>query len=529
MQKIRIDFDNPGLPQHISAVENDSQSRFFQATLYENGKAYTAPEGATYSIMYHGFGPQNQGWYDTINDGAGKRAACKASGNVVTCEIARQALQVPGHVSIVLCVTTGKGYMLKSWPIECDCKNDRYDSTVEIQSFFYITQVSNADWTQAIQAWENLKNTIDPTLSVSGKAADAAKVGEAVGKVKEDLGALNINDFDNTAVVSDKLNGVFINSSTGKEKISTGFIASGWIEVEENTTIVILEHFSIIGTTNVGLAFYDKTAIYISGVEYVKDTPTIALTPLNAKYMRFTVDASKKDTYKVYSIPTHNYFVRTEDYVPYIPKKYDYSYDAIGDSLTYGFIGFEGGVQKRLETPYPEKVKELLGLKTVYNNGQTGTTVANDIDKMGTYYPMSNDKRIEAYQSAAIVSVMGGVNDADKNVAIGSLNCGDETTFYGGYQKLIEALMNKTYLLLFIIVPPFSSINFNKATVIANATKEIANYYSIPVLDLFAIGKLCSTTKSTFTVDGTHFNQEYVNKIVAPYIANFIKENLVNE
>lgn len=190
MQKIRIDFDNPGLPQHISAVENDSQSRFFQATLYENGKAYTAPEGAAYSIMYRGFGPQNEGWYDTINDGAGKRAACTASGNVVTCEIARQALQVPGHVSIVLCVTTGKGYMLKSWPIECDCKNDRYDSTVEIQSFFYITQVSNADWNRIIQALEELKNTIDPTLSLSGKAADAAKVGEAVGQLKEDIGDL---------------------------------------------------------------------------------------------------------------------------------------------------------------------------------------------------------------------------------------------------------------------------------------------------------------------------------------------------
>lgn len=187
MQKIRIDFDNPGLPQHISAVENDSQSRFFQATLYENGKAYTAPEGASYSIMYRGFGPQNQGWYDTINDGAGKRAACKASGNVVTCEIARQALQVPGHVSIVLCVTTGKGYMLKSWPIECDCKNDRYDSTAEIQSFFYVTQISNESWTQAIQAVEELKNTIDPTLSLSGKAADAKATGDAIRGVRDDL------------------------------------------------------------------------------------------------------------------------------------------------------------------------------------------------------------------------------------------------------------------------------------------------------------------------------------------------------
>ena len=203
MQKIRIDFDNPGLPQHISAVENDSQSRFFQATLYENGKAYTAPEGATYSIMYRGFGPQNQGWYDTINDGAGKRAACAVSGNVVTCEIARQALQVPGHVSIVLCVTTGKGYMHKSWPIECDCKNDRYDSTAEIASFFYITQVSNADWNRAIQALEELENIIDPTLSLSGKAADAKATGDAVGEIKEDL-VKSVNKYS----VSDALNDV---------------------------------------------------------------------------------------------------------------------------------------------------------------------------------------------------------------------------------------------------------------------------------------------------------------------------------
>ena len=236
MQKIRIDFDNPGLPQHISAVENDSQSRFFQATLYENGKAYTAPEGATYSIMYRGFGPQNQGWYDTINDGAGKRSACAVSGNVVTCEIARQALQVPGHVSIVLCVTTGKGYMLKSWPIECDCKNDRYDSTVEIQSFFYITQVTNANWTQAIQAWENLKDAIDSTLSVSGKAADAAKVGEAVNaeaerakgvesQIKENLRNLNKEKLDSNVVYEVGDDGEIVSSTKMMDISGNGEIA----------------------------------------------------------------------------------------------------------------------------------------------------------------------------------------------------------------------------------------------------------------------------------------------------------------
>lgn len=180
MQTIKIDFDNPGLPQRLDVVENDAQSRFFKAVLYKDGKAYAAPSGATYSIMYRGFGPQNEGWYDTINDGAGKRSACSVSGNVVTCEIAHQALRVPGHVSVVLCVTGSNGYMLHGWPIDCNCRNDNYTGGTLVESFFYITQITNADWTSAIKTWEELKNMIDPTLSLSGKAADAAKVGEAV-------------------------------------------------------------------------------------------------------------------------------------------------------------------------------------------------------------------------------------------------------------------------------------------------------------------------------------------------------------
>lgn len=180
MQTIKIDFDNHGLPQRLDVVENDAQSRFFKAVLYKDGKAYAAPSGATYSIMYRGFGPQNEGWYDTISDGAGKRAACSVSGNVVTCEIARQALRVPGHVSVMLCVTGSNGYMLHGWPIDCNCRNDSYTSGTPVESFFYITQITNADWTSALKTWEELKNMIDPTLTLSGKAADAAKVGEAV-------------------------------------------------------------------------------------------------------------------------------------------------------------------------------------------------------------------------------------------------------------------------------------------------------------------------------------------------------------
>ena len=194
MQQVRIDFDNPGLPQSLGVVEGESQSRIFQAALYKSGAAYTAPAGAVYSIMYRGFGPQNQGWYDTIEDGAGKRAACTVSGNVVTCELARQALRVPGHLTVVLCVSDAKGYMLKSWPIMADVRNDGYEDTVEIESFFYIAQITSAEWEKAFAAWEDFKSMIDPTLTLSGKAADAKETGDKVGKLKEDLG--NITDCE---------------------------------------------------------------------------------------------------------------------------------------------------------------------------------------------------------------------------------------------------------------------------------------------------------------------------------------------
>lgn len=191
MQQIRIDFDNPGLPQSLGVVEGESQSRIFQATLYKSGAAYTAQAGAVYSIMYRGFGPQNEGWYDTIEDGAGKRAACTVSGNIVTCELARQALRVPGHLTVVLCVTDAKGYMLKSWPIMADVRNDGYEDTVEVESFFYITQITSAEWAKAFAAWEDFKATIDPTLSLPGKAADSKATGDAIETERKRIDVLN--------------------------------------------------------------------------------------------------------------------------------------------------------------------------------------------------------------------------------------------------------------------------------------------------------------------------------------------------
>ena len=270
MREIKIDFDNPGLPQRLDVVENDAQSRFFKAVLYKDGKAYVAPSGATYSIMYRGFGPQNEGWYDTINDGAGKRAACSVSGNVVTCEIARQALRVPGHVSVVLCVTGSNGYMLHGWPIDCNCRNDNYTGGTSVESFFYITQVTNADWTSAIKTWEELKNMIDPTLSLSGKAADAKATGDAVGALKEDL-VKSVNKYS----VSDALNDVNnIDYTDDAFHITQYFNADGYVWF--STTLEFFET-----PTNVSVEFDVKCTNKITKLKIINTLTSDTITIQN--------------------------------------------------------------------------------------------------------------------------------------------------------------------------------------------------------------------------------------------------------
>lgn len=193
MQRIKIDFDNPGLPKRLDVMKNDAQSRFFEAELYRGGKAYSAPSGATYSIMYHGFGPQNEGWYDIINDGAGKRAACTVSGNVVTCEIARQALQVPGHMTVILCVTDPTGYMLKGWPITANVRNDDYNDGEEVEMYFNLSgNVSNSidQLKKAIAEAEQAKKDIETKAAeaLASIPEDYTKLDSNVKQLKEDLG-----------------------------------------------------------------------------------------------------------------------------------------------------------------------------------------------------------------------------------------------------------------------------------------------------------------------------------------------------
>lgn len=295
MQQIRIDFDNPGLPQSLGVVEGESQSRIFQAALYKSGAAYTAQAGAVYSIMYRGFGPQNQGWYDTIEDGAGKRAACTVSGNVVTCELARQALRVPGHLTVVLCVTDAKGYMLKSWPIMADVRNDGYEDTGESEMYFNLSGIAGNYLTQLEKAMTDAETTRNNLISTSEQAKKDidAKAAAALKSIPESYTELDGSVKQIRKELSDTSRGMILQVST-----------------DENTSYSVdnidQDYVVKVSPANAGVSIseIDQSGVQITHkfFSYVSKSGLYRLTPYSSSpiaKLRFT-DMTEKVSISVY-------------------------------------------------------------------------------------------------------------------------------------------------------------------------------------------------------------------------------------
>nr|DAI17112.1 MAG TPA: pectinesterase family protein [Caudoviricetes sp.] len=161
------------------------------------------------------------------------------------------------------------------------------------QGLEYVEQFANT-------AGENIQKIIDPTLSLSGKAADAAKVGEAVGQLKEDLVALtrstsnffsSLTFFDENSIGFDK-----------KPRHFGGWYLSNYVDVENYKYLSVkLKGFNDIVThDNIApVVFYDAlknvdTVPQLNEYYQITGDTQIELygfikIPSSAKYARFNL------------------------------------------------------------------------------------------------------------------------------------------------------------------------------------------------------------------------------------------------
>jgi lysophospholipase L1-like esterase len=159
------------------------------------------------------------------------------------------------------------------------------------------------------------------------------------------------------------------------------------------------------------------------------------------------------------------------------------SWYAVGDSITE--------VNSRTTTNYHKYIADAIGM-TVTNYGKSGTGYFNSTTN--TFW----ERVATMGTSADLITVFGGTNDWNnigKTLVLGSFGDTDgAASFYGAVDKTFSNLVAKyptATIAAFTPLPRSDAFNTANVTTgitlkqVADAIKEVAAKYSIPVLDLY--------------------------------------------
>ena len=199
----------------------------------------------------------------------------------------------------------------------------------------------------------------------------------------------------------------------------------------------------------------------------------------------------------------------------------------LGDSITEGV-----GTACREEI-YLNLLKEAEGLAEARNYGISGTRLAvqNGPEDWGPAYSV---RYTEMDDDADIVVVFGGTNDfGHGNAPIGQFSDRVNTTYYGACHVLMQGLIEKYPAAAIVFMTPLHRLSEDEPSMgnglplkrYVEIIKEVAAYYSIPVLDLFAMGGIqprVPVQQERYCPDGLHPNGEG-HKLIASRLAGFLK------
>lgn len=207
----------------------------------------------------------------------------------------------------------------------------------------------------------------------------------------------------------------------------------------------------------------------------------------------------------------------------------------LGDSITQGL-----GVSAP-ENIYVNRIANETGA-ICRNYGVSGTKIQNMI------FQYENSEKNESFimrvermeEDADIIIVFGGTNDwGEGDAPLGVMVDRDPHTFYGAchtlFLKLIEKYPEAEIVVLTPLhrrretVPQADGLrHIENDTILVdyvNIIREVAEYYSLPVLDLWKFGRFQPAVpilKEKFMPDGLHPN-DAGHKIIANRIIGFLK------
>ncbi|MBQ4065653.1 MAG: SGNH/GDSL hydrolase family protein [Clostridia bacterium] len=206
----------------------------------------------------------------------------------------------------------------------------------------------------------------------------------------------------------------------------------------------------------------------------------------------------------------------------------------LGDSITEGC-----GVSCE-ENIYHQIMKRHYGLAEARNYGVGGTRFARQLTPSEPQYDRNFLVRAaEMDKDADVIVVMGGTNDFGHGDApLGTFFDRENNTFYGACHQLFTYLLETYPEAVIAVCTPlhrsneddpmgdhyYKTHNAGVLKTYVNIIREVAEYYSLPVIDLFAnsgIQPKVDIMKEKYMPDGLHPNDAGHEKM-AQIIGNFL-------
>ena len=206
----------------------------------------------------------------------------------------------------------------------------------------------------------------------------------------------------------------------------------------------------------------------------------------------------------------------------------------LGDSIT------EGVGASSVEARYVSRVAAIASLARANNYGISGTRIARqkNPDPANRFDLDFCLRCVEMDKEADINVVFGGTNDYGHGDApMGRFEDRDPHTFYGACHYLFINLQKKYPGKPIVIMTPthrlnecsrYSERDFIRGSLreYVNIIREVAEYYGLPVLDLYAMGGMqpeVDVVREMFMPDGLHPN-DAGHVIIAAKLEKFLRD-----
>lgn len=166
---LRVDLLDPGAPQIIHAVQDDSNSRKIAFNIYAGGAQWAVPDGTLVTVRYKK--PDGTaGFYDTLPDGS--TPAATIDGSVVTVALVPQAFTVCGNVPVQIKLYDSAGTSIATFAVVMHVSANVVSDAEIVSSDYY--SVLTKQIADALAAAEGIPGQVSAAQAAEEQAASSA-------------------------------------------------------------------------------------------------------------------------------------------------------------------------------------------------------------------------------------------------------------------------------------------------------------------------------------------------------------------